>query len=276
MSGGGNGERRKGPAGGGAKGGKVPGKEALRPPPARRFYKTVSVERADAPAEASPVFRILLDGRPIKTPRKRLLALPKEALAAAIADEWMAQGDDIEPASMPLTRIANAAIDAVSDHMAEVMADIVAYSGSDLLCYRAEGPRDLAWRQAEAWDPVLQWVVEALGARFVLAHGVMPIEQPASARAAVAAALTPFGPFGLAAVHVLTTLTGSALLALAHARGRLSAGEAWAAAHVDEDYQIELWGTDVEASERRRQRRSEFEAASRTLSLSGEGAAASG
>jgi len=268
---GGRGGRGEAPPGGGAQGGKVPGKEALRPPPAKRLYKAVGVEAVGGAAEASPTFRILLDGRPIKTPRKRLLALPREALAAAIAAEWTAQGDLIEPASMPLTRIANTAIDAVCDHMAEVVADIVAYAGSDLLCYRAEGPRDLARRQVEAWDPVLAWAEEALGARFVLAEGVMPIEQPASAKATVAAALRDFGPFGLAAVHVLTTLTGSALLALAHARGRLSADEAWAAAHVDEDYQIELWGVDLEASERRRQRRSELEAASRMLHLSGEG-----
>lgn len=241
---------------------KILGKESLRPPLPKRFYKAASV----APA-GDGSFQILLDGKGLKTPKKRAFAVPSAALAEAIAAEWNAQGTLIDPATMPLTKISNTAIDAVSDTRAEVAADIVAFAGSDLLCYRAEGPEALQRRQAAAWDPVIAWAREALSARFILAEGVMPIVQPQAALDRIAAAVAPFEPFSLSALHMLTTLTGSALLALAHANGALSDGEAWAAAHVDEDYQIELWGPDAEAEDRRTFRKSEFEAASRMLRL---------
>ena len=236
--------------------------DSLKPELPKRFYKDASVE------ERGGRFRIVLDGRGVKTPKKRDLELPTRALAQAIADEWAAQGERIDPATMPLTRIANSAIDAVADHMAEVAADIQAFAGNDLICYRAEGPAALIERQNAAWNPILIWAGEALGADFLVGEGVIPIEQPSRAVAAVGDALKGADPFQLTCLHVMTTLTGSALLALAHARGRLTLDEAWAAAHVDEVWQAEQWGWDAEAQARERYRKQEFSAASRMLVLS--------
>lgn len=229
----------------------------------KRFYKAVAV------AGEAGAFRVLLDGKPIRTPAKRELALPTSALAEAVAAEWTAQGAHIDPETMPLTRLANSAIDGVSGREAQVRADIVSYAGSDLVCYRTTDQGELARRQREAWDPILAWGQEALGARFATAEGILPVAQPDAAKAAIARSLEGYDGFALAALHVMTTLTGSALLALAHARGQLSAEAAWAAAHVDEDWQIEKWGEDAEASARRQRRWAEMQAASRLLALLG-------
>ncbi len=237
--------------------------DSMAKPLAKRFYKDVRISDKDG-------FRVLLDGRAAKTPAKRVLVLPTEALAAAIAEEWAAQSDKIDPATMPLTRFANTAIDAVTENLDAVAADIAAYAGRDLLCYRAKSPDELAALQASRWDPVLDWARETLGARFDEVAGVMPIEQPAEAVRRFAAALEPHDAFRLTALHAMTTLTGSAILALAQARGRLSVDEAWSAAHVDEDYQISLWGEDYEAAERRKRRLSEFAAACHFLQLRAE------
>ena len=228
----------------------------------KRFYRVVSI---DGPAGAA--FRVLLDGRPARTPSKRELALPARPLAEAVAAEWEAQGERIDPGTMPLTRLVNTALDGVAGREAEVRADIAKYAASDLLCYRAEGPSELVRRQAEAWDPVLAWACAALGANLVTGHGVAPVAQPEAATEAIGRALAGLDAFSLAAHHVMTTLTGSALLALAHAGGRLKAEEAWAAAHIDEDWQIGQWGEDAEAKARRRRRWTEMEAASRLLAL---------
>lgn len=232
--------------------------DSMTKPLVKRFYKTATTDKAHG-------FRVLLDGRAVKTPAKRLLTLPTEALAAGVAAEWEAQGERIDPATMPFTRFANTAIDSVADALDAVAADIAAYASSDLLCYRAEGPAELAAAQSERWDPILAWARQSLGAQFRLAIGVMPVAQSPDALARVAAALHPYDAFRLTALHVITTLTGSALLALAHARGRLSLDDAWLAAHVDENYQLAHWGDDFEAAERRKARRAEFEAASRFL-----------
>ena len=226
----------------------------------KRFYKTASV------GEVSPL-QILLDGRAVKTPAKRPLVLPTRAAADAVAAEWAAQAGVINPASMPLTRFANTAIDAVSGALDDVAADIMAYAGRDLLCYRAAAPLDLAALQAASWDPVLKWLHETFHARFAVVKGVMPVEQPGSTLNALASALKDYSAYQLTALHVMTTLTGSALLAVAHARGFLTADAAWTAAHVDEDYQIGFWGQDDEALERRTRRTAEFKAASRFLDL---------
>jgi chaperone required for assembly of F1-ATPase len=247
---------------------KFPGRE--RRPPPKRFYKAVAVDVAPAalPGErAAAAYSILLDGKPVRTPAKGVLAVPTRALAEAIAAEWVAQGDRIDPVTMPLTRLANSALDAVRGREAEVRAEIVKYAGSDLVCYRAAGPSGLVARQAELWDPVLAWSRTALGVRFEMATGLMPVAQPAAARAAVAAALEGLDAFAIAALHVMTTLMGSALLALAHARGLLTAEAAWAAAHVDEDWQMAKWGCDAEAKARRDRRWAEMQAASRMLAL---------
>lgn len=242
-------------ASGGPKG---PITDSLAKPLSKRFYSDVSIKDG-------AFYQILLDGRAVKTPGKRALMLPTGALAAAVAEEWVAQDASIDPASMPLTRFANTAIDAVADALEEVAADIVAYAGRDLICYRAEAPDDLAHRQAAAWDPIVAWAEAILGVKFTVVKGLMPVDQPTRCMNAFAAALEPHDAFRLTALHVMTTLTGSALLSLAHARGFRTTNEAWAAAHVDEDYQISLWGEDWEATERRKRRRAEFGAASRML-----------
>jgi chaperone required for assembly of F1-ATPase len=240
---------------------KVPGKEALRPPLPKRFYVTVSVGEADGG------FSVLLDGRPVRTPKKLPLVVPTRALADAIAEEWAAQTEHIDPASMPLSKLAITAIDGVTGSKDEVAAEIVRFAGSDLLCYRAEAPAALAEMQARVWDPVVRWAEAQTGARFLLAEGVMPVTQSREALARVGELVAPYGAYALTALHVMTTLTGSAFLALAGAMGRLTAEEAWAAAHVDEDWQIARWGVDVEAAERRARRHAEMLAASRFLQL---------
>lgn len=240
---------------------RLPGKEAMQPPLPKRFYSQVAAEAREG------AFAILLDGRPARTPGKRPLAVPVRALAELIAAEWAAQETVIDPSRMPATRIVNSAIDAVADRMGEVRGDIAAYAGSDLLCYRADHPRELVQLQAAAWDPVLAWAREELGLRLVLAEGVMPVAQSPETLERVSVELEGFGPLSLAATHVMTTLLGSAVLALAVARGRLTAGEAWDAAHVDEDWQISQWGEDAEATERRRRRWAEMEAAARIVEL---------
>jgi chaperone required for assembly of F1-ATPase len=203
----------------------------------------------------------------VRTPAKAELAVPTRALAEAIAAEWEGQAERIDAATMPLTRLVNTAIDSVAARMSQVQADIAAFAMSDLVCYRADEPEPLVQRQRQHWDPILAWAREALGARFEVATGLMPVAQPEQARAAVAAALDGLDAFRLAALHVMTTLTGSALLALAHARGALTAEAAWAAAHVDEDFQISQWGEDTQAAVRRARRWAEMQAASRLLAL---------
>jgi chaperone required for assembly of F1-ATPase len=252
----GNGDAMK-PASGGPKG---PITDSLAKPMAKRFYKSVSVGEG-------AFFQILLDGRVVKTPRKRALLLPASPLAHAVAAEWEAQVTNINPASMPLTRFANTAIDAVAEEPDAVAADIVAFAGSDLMCYRSADVASLAASQAAAWDPVLAWADSALGAKFKTGLGVMPLEQPRQALMRFSSALEPHEPFRLTGLHVLTTLTGSAILALAHERGFISAEKAWAAAHVDEDHQIALWGPDDEAAARTAHRKLEFDAASRMLAM---------
>ncbi len=227
----------------------------------KRFYRAVSVDGAVL------AFRVLLDGKPIRTPAKRELAVPAKALAEAVAAEWEAQAGYIDPGTMPLTRLVNSALDSVAGREAEVRADIAKYAASDLLCYRAEGPAQLVRRQAEAWDPILAWAREALGARLVTGQGVVPVIQHEAATKAIKGSLARLDPLALAAHHVMTTLTGSALLALAHGSGRLTAEEAWAAAHVDEDWQISQWSEDAEAKARRERRWAEMQAASRLLAL---------
>ncbi len=236
--------------------------DSMTKPLARRFYKDVSL------SEAAP-FHVLLDGRQIKTPKKRALALQTQALAEAIAEEWRAQADVINPARMPLTRFANTAIDAVADTLEAVADDIVAYAGSDLLCYRAERPVELVALQAEHWDPIVAWANETLDTEFRVIFGIVHVAQPNAALAAFSEALRPHDAMRLTGLHVLTTLTGSALIALALGRDWLSADVAWKAAHVDEDYQISVWGEDTEAIARRHGRRAEFDAAVRFLTLIG-------
>lgn len=227
----------------------------------KRFYKNVA-----AKDEGGGV-SLLLDGKPVRTPGKASLTLPTRALAEAVAEEWRAQGERIDPLTMPFTRLANSAIDGVVGREQAVIDDIMAYAGSDLLCYRAQGPEGLVKAQASHWDPVLAWAKAALGAPLILAEGVVHVVQPAASLARLKQAFAGLDAFSLAALHVMTALTGSALLALAVAEGRLTPEQAWDAAHVDEDWQISQWGEDVEAAERRKNRWRDFAAAAKTLAL---------
>lgn len=222
----------------------------------KRFYAEAAI------AETEGGFAVQLDGRPVRTPGKALLALPAAAAAQLVADEFAAQGETIDPISMPVLRLANSAIDGVAAEMQGVLEDVVRFAGSDLVCYRAGAPEALVARQAAAWDPALDWARATLGARFLLAEGVMHVAQPRESIAAVGLWLQQRAePFRLAAIHVMTTLTGSALLALATEAGGIKADAAWAAAHVDEDWTIEQWGEDAEAAARRALRRRDFDAA---------------
>ena len=234
----------------------------MRPKPARRFYKAVEV------CEADGGYALMLDGRGARTPGRNPLVAPSRALMLKVAAEWERQHETIDPAEMPLTRLLNSAVDGVAQTMAETRADILRYAGSDLLCYRAEEPEDLVERQARAFDPVLRWAAESLAARFKVTAGLMHVAQPQAALKAIGEALEEYNdPVALAALSVMTTLTGSALLALAVARGFLSPEAAWRAAHVDEDFQAEKWGADVEAMARREARWREFEAAAIMVAL---------
>jgi chaperone required for assembly of F1-ATPase len=233
-------------------------RRAVRPHLRRRFYQRAEVEDADGE------FRIVLDGRPVKTPARRTLAAPTRVLAQALAAEWEAQRDVIDPAKMPLTRLANTIIDGVTDAPSAVAAEVNRYLACDLVFYRAPGPAGLVAWQAEAWDPVLAWVRETLGARFVLAEGIAFVAQPADALAAASSAI-PTDPWRLGAMHAITTLTGSALIAIALSRGALSVDAAWAAAHVDEDWNMKFWGRDALALERRAARFAEMQAAAIVL-----------
>lgn len=233
----------------------------MKKPLPKRFYGAAGVEEN----ELGHV--VILDGRPLRTPAKRLFAVPSRALAEAIAAEWEAQTDEVDPERMPLTRLANTALDGVAADPQAVAEDIIRFSGSDLLCYRAGAPEELVRLQAESWDPLIDWAHAALGARFVLAEGVTHVEQPREAIAAISAGLRRYpSPLALAALHSMTALTGSAILALAVAAKAISPEEAWRAAHIDEDWNIAQWGEDAEAAARRARRWEEMSAAAQTLS----------
>jgi chaperone required for assembly of F1-ATPase len=203
----------------------------------------------------------------VRTPGKVPLVLPSKALAEAIAEEWRGQGTRIDPATMPLTKLANSVIDGVAGREAAVIDDILSYAGSDLLCYRAEGPKGLVALQAKHWDPIIAWAKQDLGAPMRLAEGVMHVGQSQASLGAIKQGVINFDRWSLGPLHVMTGLAGSALLALAVAYQRLSPEEAWFAAHVDEDWQISQWGEDEEASHRRESRWRDFAASARMLGL---------
>jgi chaperone required for assembly of F1-ATPase len=198
--------------------------------------------------------------------------LPNRASALLVADEYAAQREEIDPGTMPVTRLVNTAIDGVASEPDAVLEDILRFASSDMLCYRADSPQKLIDRQNEAWDPVLDWVASALQSRFALAEGVIHVKQsPAAIQALRVHLANRLGDAAavralrLAALHLITSLTGSALLALAVEAGRIDPEQAWLAAHVDEDWQIEHWGQDAEALARRNARRRDFGAAVKVL-----------
>ena len=233
-------------------------RRTTRTPKRKRFYaKAGAVEGEDG-------FVITLDDKPIRTPSGRQVAVPVRAIADAIVAEWEAQQEFIDPLTMPMTRFANSVVDGVVDRVEAVTDDMAKYFESDLLFYRAGHPEALVAREAAHWDPLLFWAADTLGAHFILAEGIVHVRQPESAIAAARAAL-PGDPWSIAALHVITTLTGSALLALALSRGVLDPDQVWAAAHVDEDWNIEKWGVDEEVAARRAARLVDFMAAARIL-----------
>jgi chaperone required for assembly of F1-ATPase len=229
-------------------------RRSTRTPQRKRFYTSVGVIEADGG------FAVALDGKPIKTPSGKIVAVPKRAIAETMAAEWDAQMETIDPLTMPVTRFANSVVDAVIDRVGVVRDDIAKYFHSDLLFYRAGYPEVLVAREAEHWDPVLFWAADALGAHFILAQGIMHVSQPEQAVAAARDAL-PDDPWSVAALSVVTSLTGSALLALALHQGVREPEQVWMAAHVDEDFNAEQWGRDAEVVARQAARKRDFDAA---------------
>jgi chaperone required for assembly of F1-ATPase len=228
-----------------------------RPLP-KKFYKLATV---------TDDFAVALDGRVVKTPLKAKLVLPTRALADAVVGEWNAQVDVINPALMPLTKLANTALDRAGPERSYVAGQVVEFSGSDLVCYRADAPQTLISLQAESWDMVLAWAKTALRAEFKTASSILHVQQDNSALAVIESHVATLDPFELTVAHNLTTLTGSALLALMLVDGAISAEDGWKVAHVDEDFQISQWGEDFEAVRRRHNRRADYDASLQFLKL---------
>lgn len=230
---------------------------------AKRFWKVAQAEACEGG------FTVRLDGRPVKTPAKAALVVPTLEMAQAIAAEWDAQTGEVKPETMPVTRAANSAIDKIVPQRTAVVELVAAYGGSDLLCYRAVGPEALVARQAEGWDPVLDWAEAALGVRLAVTQGVMHVAQDAGALARLTARVEGFDPFRLAAFHDLVAISGSLVLALAVTEGRLAPEEAWALSRIDERWQVEQWGEDEEAAASEAARHEGFLQAARFYALCG-------
>lgn len=226
-------------------------RDRIHRPLPKRFYKSVAV---------TDQLGIALDGRSVKTPLKAALVLPTRPLAEAVAAEWDAQVDVINPHAMPLTKLANTALDRAIPEKSKIAAEILEFAGSDMICYRAESPAGLVRRQLTHWDPIIAWARKDLGAGFETVSSIIHRRQSPAALQALNAAIMSLNLFSFVAVHNLTTLTGSALLATMLATGKIQAYAAWLAANVDEDWQIATWGEDAEAMARRARRLEEFSA----------------
>lgn len=227
----------------------------------KRFYAQASAR----PSEGG--FEVLLDDRPVKTPARQPLRAPTQGLAQAIAEEWNAQEDEIDPRTMPLTGLANAAIDRVALDPEAFGASLARYAESDLLCYRAEGPERLAQRQAETWDPILAWARRRFDVDFELICGIMHRPQPEGTLRQLGHAVAARGPFELAALSPLVTIGGSLIVAVALAEEAIDLDTAWMATTIDEAWQAEQWGEDTEAAAALEARRCEFAAGYRFLTL---------
>ncbi|EJF80944.1 ATP12 chaperone protein [Bartonella doshiae] len=227
---------------------------------AKRFYREVKIFCEEGG------FSILLDECPVKTPAKRHFLVPTEVFAALVAEEFESQKEVIDPAKMPMTRLVNTVIDGIVDDMQVVFEDLLRFVACDMIFYRAQTPKELVQRQCELWDPLLDWAEEKLGARFYLTEGLMHVEQSRGAIQAVSNYLRRVeSPYMLAALHTMTTLTGSALIALAVAARRINADHAWDIAHLDENWTMEQWGIDEEAMARRAHRKVEFNTAAKIV-----------
>lgn len=210
----------------------------------KRFYKQVST------APVTGGFGVLLDGRPVQTPARNALTLPTEKLASAIAAEWQGQGEEVIATAMPLLRLANSVIDGVAVHRDATIDAILRFGENDLLCYRAHQPPDLAARQRQGWDPVLAWVRGQHGVEMTVAEGLTHVDQPSEALAGLRRVLEGFDDFTLGALHVVASITGSTVLALAVVDGFVSGAHAFELSRIDENYQAEKWGEDAEAVKR--------------------------
>lgn len=229
---------------------------------ARRFWTASAIE------EAGQGFQVLLDARPLRTPGRLPLILPTADLALAVAGEWDAQGDVIDPNAMPLTRAANSAIEKVAPQFADVADMLAGYGGTDLLSYRADRPAELVRRQAEAWDPLVDWAATDLRGPLRITHGVIPVDQDSRSLSQFHRHLTELDAFGLTALHDLVTLPGSLVLGLAVIRGRIDADTAFRLSRIDEDFQIERWGADDEAEAAAESRKQAMRVAERVWHLS--------
>lgn len=229
----------------------------------KRFYKDTGVE------EGEGGFRVLLDGKPMRTPAKAILLVPTRALAEAIAAEWAAVPEkaEINAAHLPLTRLAATGIDRVVTRRDDVIADTAKYAGSDLICYRATAPDSLVKLQQELWQPLLDWAADRHGARLVTAEGIGFVDQPGEAKARLSEAVSAHGDLALSAIYNLTHTAGSVVIALAVSEGRLDAAAAFAAAQMDELYQVDRWGDDPLAEKHRDGVRRDIETCTRFLSL---------
>ncbi|TFL19574.1 ATP12 family chaperone protein [Jannaschia formosa] len=219
---------------------------------ARRFWTAAEV------VEVPEGFAVELDGRPVRSPLKTLVAAPSRALAQGVAKEWDAQGQVIDPLSMPLTRAVNAALDKVMPQREEVAAHLSEYGESDLLCYRAAGPDVLVEREQAAWDPLLDWLDAEHGARLATTQGVIPVPQPANAVAALQARVGAMTAWELTALSEFVTLSGSLVLGLAVMEDRIAPEAAWDVSRIDEAWQIEQWGEDEDEAERIAVKRAAF------------------
>jgi chaperone required for assembly of F1-ATPase len=221
-------------------------------------------------AESRPAddgWGVALDGRPMRTPGGNQLILPSAALAAAIAAEWEAQRDEIRPATMPLFRLAATAVDRTGAQRDKIIAETANYASTDLVCYRADQPAALAFRQHSAWQPLIDWVAGRYDVTLTVTSGVIPARQGQMTLDAFAAAVAGCDDFRLTALHALTAACGSLVIALAVVEGRLDAASAFAASQLDETFQIEAWGEDSEAARRRDELVADIEAAARFLKL---------
>lgn len=229
----------------------------------KRFYKE-AVSRRDEDGAA-----IMLDERELKTPGRNPVRVPTRELADAIAAEWSAQADHIDPTTMPRTRIITTAIDRVALDSGPAVDEIVRYAGTDLTCYRADAPEALVRKQAEAWDPLLAWMLDVYGTRLTPTSGIMHLAQEEEELERLRAAVAGLDAITLTALHTLVTIAGSAVIGLAVMRNRLSADEGWATSRIDEQFQIAQWGEDAEAAERAQFHKLEFDAAAEVIRLLG-------
>lgn len=229
--------------------------------PLKRFYKDVAL----APDDAG--WQLTLDGKPTKTPAGRPVSIAHKRLADAIAEEWRGQGDKVDLASMPLTRLVMSVTDHVAPRLAATKADTLKYGETDLLCYRADTPERLVERQAAAWQPYLDWAATEMNAPLKVATGLVPVTQDEDALTSLGAVLHALDPYRLLIAHALTARFGSLVLALAVVDGKVSALEALDVSRLDEIFQAEIWGADGEAEKRTQVIRREVEDLARFLSL---------